>query len=163
VNEQNVEDLVSRAAEAGSPAAMATPMDPGEETLFSEALALAPELRRDFVEQRCRGANRHQAERVMALLESYEKESTFLDRPAGLPISPRNLDGTPPFPSEPKPGDHIARYRLLERIGEGGFGVVYLAEQHEPVRRQVALKIIRWAWTRENSLRGSRRSGRRSR
>jgi hypothetical protein len=141
VSEPNVQDLASRAAEAESQRASAN--QTGEETLFSEALALAPELRRDFVERRCRGANRHQAERVMALLESYEKKSTFLDRPAGLPISPRNRDDTPPLPSEPKPGDHIGRYRLLERIGEGGFGVVYLAEQQEPVRRQVALKIIR--------------------
>ncbi len=41
------------------------------------------------------------------------------------------------------PGSQIGRYRLLERIGEGGCGVVYLAEQSEPVRRKVALKIIR--------------------
>ena len=42
-----------------------------------------------------------------------------------------------------KPGDQIDRYNLLEKVGEGGFGVVYLAEQREPVRRQVALKIIK--------------------
>ena len=41
-----------------------------------------------------------------------------------------------------KPGDTIGRYKLLERIGEGGFGSVYIAEQKEPVKRQVALKII---------------------
>jgi WD40 repeat protein len=40
-------------------------------------------------------------------------------------------------------GDRIGRYRLLERIGQGGCGVVYLAEQEEPVRRQVALKVIK--------------------
>src|SRR5882762_8272580 len=42
-----------------------------------------------------------------------------------------------------KPGDHIARYKLLEQIGEGGFGVVYVAEQREPVKRRVALKIVK--------------------
>jgi eukaryotic-like serine/threonine-protein kinase len=41
------------------------------------------------------------------------------------------------------PGSTIGRYRLLERIGEGGFGVVYMAEQHHPVRRRVALKVVK--------------------
>src|SRR5712691_2668407 len=40
-------------------------------------------------------------------------------------------------------GDRIGRYKLLQRIGEGGCGVVYMAEQHEPVRRRVALKVIK--------------------
>jgi len=47
-----------------------------------------------------------------------------------------------PVPTE-KPGDEIRGYRLLEQIGQGGFGVVYLAEQKEPVKRRVALKIIK--------------------
>ena len=42
-----------------------------------------------------------------------------------------------------KTGDRIGRYKLLQQIGEGGCGVVYLAEQTEPVRRRVALKIIK--------------------
>jgi serine/threonine protein kinase/WD40 repeat protein len=42
-----------------------------------------------------------------------------------------------------KPGDRIGRYRLLEKIGEGGCGIVYMAEQEEPVRRRVAFKIIK--------------------
>ena len=46
-------------------------------------------------------------------------------------------------PITEKPGTVIGRYKLLEQIGEGGFGVVYMAEQEEPVRRKVALKIIK--------------------
>src|SRR6185312_4358368 len=42
-----------------------------------------------------------------------------------------------------KPGDRIGPYKLLQRIGEGGYGAVYMAEQEEPVRRRVALKIIK--------------------
>ena len=42
-----------------------------------------------------------------------------------------------------RPGQTIGRYKLLEEIGEGGMGVVYMAEQREPVRRKVALKIIK--------------------
>jgi len=53
----------------------------------------------------------------------------------------KTLTVNPP-PTE-EPGDHIGRYKLLEKIGEGGFGTVYVAEQKEPVRRRVALKIIK--------------------
>jgi serine/threonine protein kinase len=42
-----------------------------------------------------------------------------------------------------QPGDHIGHYKLLQKIGEGGCGTVYMAEQEEPVRRRVALKIIK--------------------
>src|SRR6185295_11741783 len=42
-----------------------------------------------------------------------------------------------------KIGDRIGRYKLLQQIGEGGCGVVYMAEQEEPVRRRVALKVIK--------------------
>jgi WD40 repeat protein len=46
-------------------------------------------------------------------------------------------------PLTEKPGEHIGRYKLLEALGEGGCGVVYVAEQEEPVRRRVALKVIK--------------------
>src|SRR5207249_6759404 len=46
-------------------------------------------------------------------------------------------------PLEQGPGTMIDRYKLLEKIGEGGFGAVYVAEQREPVKRRVALKIIK--------------------
>jgi len=42
-----------------------------------------------------------------------------------------------------KPGDKIGRYKLLQKIGEGGCGIVYMAEQEEPMRRRVALKVIK--------------------
>src|SRR5512136_987566 len=47
------------------------------------------------------------------------------------------------LPPTEKPGDRIGRYKLLQQIGEGGCGVVYMAEQDEPVRRRVALKVIK--------------------
>ena len=50
------------------------------------------------------------------------------------------------------PGTIIGRYKLLEKIGEGGFGVVYMAEQEEPVRRRVALKIIKLGISEETKL-----------
>ena len=62
-----------------------------------------------------------------------------------LPRLPAGPDKTTvlALPSEAQAGDTIGRYRLLEKIGEGGFGVVYVAEQKEPVRRRVALKVIK--------------------
>jgi tetratricopeptide (TPR) repeat protein len=50
--------------------------------------------------------------------------------------------GEEPFVTE-KPGDQIGRYKLLEQIGEGGCGIVYMAQQTEPIRRRVALKIVK--------------------
>ena len=68
---------------------------------------------------------------------------------AGISIKPSFQTPTPiktvvlnPSQAE-KPGDQIGRYKLLEKIGEGGCGVVYVAEQDEPVRRRVALKVIK--------------------
>jgi len=54
---------------------------------------------------------------------------------------PKSSQGTAPLTE--KPGDRIGRYRLLQEIGHGGCGVVYMAEQQEPVRRRVALKVIK--------------------
>jgi eukaryotic-like serine/threonine-protein kinase len=70
-------------------------------------------------------------ERLDALLDAH-------DGSKGL-LTPLILPRTP----EEKPGDHFGRYKLLLKLGEGGCGLVYMAEQAEPVRRRVALKIIK--------------------
>jgi eukaryotic-like serine/threonine-protein kinase len=113
-----------------------------EETIFAEALGLSPASRREFVERHC-GTNGLEVDSVMALLESYQRSSTFLEVPAAVGRQHQESEFTAPLPSEPVPGDRIGHYQLRERIGEGGFGVVYLAEQEAPVRRRVAMKIIR--------------------
>ena len=59
------------------------------------------------------------------------------DRPSGASTEPTVLSG------EPRAGERVGNYRILDRLGEGGFAVVYLAEQMEPIRRRVALKIIK--------------------
>src|ERR1051325_7042933 len=59
--------------------------------------------------------------------------------PPGFPRSPKKALR----PDEDAPGTVIGRYKLLEKVGEGGFGAVYVAEQREPVKRRVALKIIK--------------------
>jgi len=113
-----------------------------EEELLVEALALPTATRRAFIESRC-GSDDDTASRLMALLQGYQENSAFLETPAAATVLQSAGHTFAAIPPEPEPGDRINRYRLVERIGEGGFGVVYLAEQEEPVRRLVALKIIR--------------------
>jgi hypothetical protein len=94
------------------------PAGPERDRFLFEACPGEPELR----------------EQVRSLLQAHEEAGGFLDTRPAHP---------PPGPAAEKPGDKLGHYRLVEQIGEGGCGVVYLAEQEEPVRRQVALKIIK--------------------
>src|SRR5207302_8110221 len=64
----------------------------------------------------------------------------FLDQPAS-PVSRETV--SPGFSPTEKAGDRIGHYKLREKLGEGGCGVVYVAEQEEPVRRRVALKVVK--------------------
>lgn len=105
--------------------------------VFTEACRLPPAERAAFLERACAG-DTSLRQRVEALLQAYEQIGNFLEEPAA---------GAGPGPRAEalgeKLGDRIGRYRLLQQIGEGGCGVVYMAEQEEPVRRRVALKIIK--------------------
>src|SRR5262249_33140133 len=72
------------------------------------------------------------------LLRAQPKAADFLEQPLAKP--PVTVDEKPVSEG---PGTVIGPYRLLEQIGEGGFGVVFLAEQTQPVRRRVALKLLK--------------------
>src|SRR6185436_20808145 len=101
--------------------------------IFSAALErpAGPE-RAGFLAQACGGDEvLHQA--VENLLAGHEQSGAFLAQPAGL----AGPTGTRLVPVTEKPGDRIGRYKLLQQIGEGGCGVVYMAEQEEPIRRRV--------------------------
>src|SRR5262245_15001627 len=90
--------------------------------------------------------------RIEGLLHKAQHAGSFLELPA-LAADTRTPDpGTPPtvtFPPVPSastaagPGTRVGPYELLRLIGEGGMGTVYLAEQTVPVKRQVALKLIK--------------------
>ena len=71
---------------------------------------------------------------------STPEASDFLEAPASMPTVTAAHDSRP---GVEEPGTVIGPYKLLEPIGEGGMGVVYMAEQAEPVRRRVALKVIK--------------------
>jgi eukaryotic-like serine/threonine-protein kinase len=113
-----------------------------EQAVFAEALLRdKPEARAAYLSAAC-GMDAALRRRVEALLRAAENAGDFLEQPpTGLAAS----DGSTIVVAElsEKPGDKIGRYKLLEQIGEGGCGAVYMAEQEEPVRRRVALKIIK--------------------
>lgn len=106
--------------------------------VFSEAIQLPADQRAAYLERAC-GADVKLRQRVDGLLEAHDQVGDFLEQ-----SPPRTTTGAKSRNNVgEKPGDRIDRYKLLQQIGEGGCGVVYLAEQEGPVRRQVALKIIK--------------------
>src|SRR5262249_46158386 len=104
-----------------------------EEAIFDAARAIAaPEARRQYVRQACGDDPALQA-RVEGLLRMQDEERAFLESPApGLRDTVANV-------VREGPGARIGPYQLVETLGEGGFGVVFLAAQQHPVRRQAAL------------------------
>ncbi len=109
-----------------------------EESIFSAAIEkTSPQQRTAFLEEACSG-DRELRTRVEALLRARDNPDSFFDAPAAHFLATVDLQ-----PLTERPGTVIGRYKLKEQIGEGGMGVVYVAEQTEPVRRKVALKIIK--------------------
>src|SRR5262245_13186679 len=122
-----------------------------EETIFAAALEKKdPAERAAYLDGAC-ADDPALRQRVEALLKSHEEAAGFLERHAAdLPSPPPpgrraggEGDGTVDDPIKERPGSMVGPYKLLEGIGEGGMGVVFLAEQQHPVQRKVALKIIK--------------------
>jgi serine/threonine protein kinase/TPR repeat protein len=111
-----------------------------ELVIFSEARQLPPEQRAAYLNQACAG-NPDLSRRLEELLQSADETATFMETPVVKSLSPNEFLRAS-NPAE-KPGDRIGSYELIAQIGEGGCGVVYKASQEQPVRRVVALKIIK--------------------
>ncbi len=108
-----------------------------EETIYNAAAAMPPAERIAYLKGAC-GDDTDLLARVEALLKAREVDDDFLKAPVLDPDMTLNNS-----PISEGPGTVIGRYKLLEQIGEGGFGVVYMAEQTKPINRRVALKIIK--------------------
>jgi serine/threonine protein kinase len=108
-----------------------------ERDIFIAAVQIAdPGQRAAYVDQACAGSAELRR-RACALLDAFAQAGSFLEQPAHSPIA------TVDQPTSERPGTIIGPYKLLEQIGEGGFAVVFMAEQQQPVRRKVALKVLK--------------------
>jgi serine/threonine protein kinase len=109
-----------------------------ERSIFAAALDIPdPAERAAYLDQACQrqpGLRQH----IDELIAAQEELGSFLARPA---VVPEGVMANPPV--REGPGSKIGPYKLLQQIGEGGMGIVYMAEQEQPVRRKVALKIIK--------------------
>jgi len=121
-----------------------------EESIFTAALEkLTPAEREAYLEGACAG-DAELRRRVEALLKAHEQSGDLLDQPTEVlgPAGAAMLESAfaEPPPARPvaeRPGTRIGPYQLIQQIGEGGMGVVFMAEQETPVRRTVALKVIK--------------------
>ena len=115
-------------------------MSSGEQLDIEEIFAAAAELpesqRDEFLTRECKG-DAVAEHTIRELLIADQGAGRFMARPT---IDPNLQDAEPPAVSE---GDQVGNYRILTKLGEGGFGAVYRAEQLEPVRREVALKLMK--------------------
>jgi eukaryotic-like serine/threonine-protein kinase len=104
--------------------------------IFSEALEIAdPDERDRYLSEVC-GGDAQLRQQIDALVKAHYEAGDFMRLPEPASDEPDPINGE-------EPGCVIGRYKLLEEIGEGGFGRVFMAEQREPVHRKVALKIIK--------------------
>jgi serine/threonine protein kinase/WD40 repeat protein len=120
-----------------------------EETLFHRALERPAGERAAFLDQACAG-DAALRRRVEALLRAHDQPGSFLAKPALDPAAtgeprPDHAEGEagPGQASGEGPGSRVGPYKLLQQIGAGGMGAVFMAEQTHPVQRKVALKVIK--------------------
>src|SRR5262245_16204046 len=111
------------------------PLD--EKAIFNSARGISsPEERAAYLREVC-GHDPAALQRILDLLRVFDEEKSFLESP------PAALGATSDEPRTEKPGTVIGPYKLTEQIGEGGMGSVWMAQQTEPVKRLVALKLIK--------------------
>jgi serine/threonine protein kinase len=125
-----------------------------EVAVFNAARRLAGHERTAYLDAACAGnpAMRH---RLDELLRVDEAAGDFLEKPArsdaaALEMLSESVRSS--LPMSEKPGDRIGPYKLLQQIGEGGCGIVYMAEQEKPIRRKVALKVIKLGMDTRNVI-----------
>jgi serine/threonine protein kinase len=111
---------------------------PENEAIFHAARDIPdPDRRREYIREAC-GGDESRIAHVEALLAAAEVPDSLLDQPA-----PATPVATFEVPTTERPGTVIGPYKLIEQIGEGGMGTVWMAQQQEPVKRLVAVKLIK--------------------
>src|SRR4051812_27877346 len=111
-------------------------LDARAKAIIDDVAELSGDARRQAADRACAG-DAELRRRVETLLSSMERNDAFLRDPT-LGFAP-----AAEHPGPERPGSHIGPYQLLQLIGEGGFGSVFMAEQSAPIQRRVALKIIK--------------------
>ncbi|MEM9409541.1 MAG: serine/threonine-protein kinase, partial [Planctomycetota bacterium] len=109
-------------------------MESIEEQIFADAIALTMQQREAYLDQQCQGDQQLRS-RMENLLAAHEEQGGILDVQETC-LQPNGVN-------EISAGQDIGNYRLLQKIGEGGFGIVFMAEQRKPVVRKVAVKVIK--------------------
>src|SRR6266446_2693830 len=110
---------------------------PLEAVFFATLEKGSPQERAAYLDEAC-AADPDLRRRVEKMLTAQAQAGSFLEQPALSPVVTADEQ-----PVRERPGTVIGPYKLLEQIGEGGFGVVFMAEQQEPIRRKVALKVLK--------------------
>jgi eukaryotic-like serine/threonine-protein kinase len=115
---------------------------PAEEVFLAALEIGTPEGRAAYLDRACRD-DAGLRQRVERLLQAHPQVGSFLEKPAADPqvtTDPRTVE---PRAGGDAVGGRVGPYKLLQKLGEGGMGAVYVAEQTEPVKRRVALKVIK--------------------
>ena len=124
---------------------------PSLDSIFCSAIEIAAEKERAAYVARACGDDAKLKRQVEKLVAAHFQAGSFLERPA---VAPADTGAYPPGHAEEPagsnqadnregPGTIIGPYKLLQQIGEGGMGTVFMAEQTKPVQRKVALKVIK--------------------
>lgn len=121
--------------------------DSGEPELFDQLISKPASERPTLLDQMCRGREGLR-KRLEGLLDAHDKSKALLPSSVGEEKGPAILKRPNSHlkreeSADEEVGKNVGRYKILERLGEGGCGVVYVAEQTEPMRRRVALKVIK--------------------
>lgn len=122
------------------------------EQIFSRVVAIAPQQRGAFLDEAC-GSDVRLRSKIERLLQADDTDTQVV-RTAPWPDGAAGTRWTPDETEDPlgQPGTQIDQYRILESIGAGGFGRVFRAEQEAPVRRQVAIKLLKRGMDTESVL-----------